>query len=90
MRKILRDEDWDNVPKFEALLRFDQVGASTREAFDSSFSNLCSQLRKAMDSKKAFSGFQELPITISRARFLEPTVNQPTLPILGRIVLVPA
>jgi phosphatidylinositol-bisphosphatase len=25
MRRILRDEEWDNDTKFEALLRFDQV-----------------------------------------------------------------
>ncbi|KAF8152980.1 DNase I-like protein [Crassisporium funariophilum] len=44
MRKTLRDEEWDNAPKFEALLQFDQ-------------------LKKAMQSKKAFDGFQESPIT---------------------------
>lgn len=28
MRKTLRDDDWENGPKFETLLQFDQVSLS--------------------------------------------------------------
>jgi len=64
MRKTLREDDWENGLKFEALLRFDQVSLTY---FLGSYQNnshpLFTQLKRAMQRRRAFEGFQEAPIT---------------------------
>ena len=62
MRRILRDEEWDNDTKFEELLRFDQVNTFHRISLAHSI-RIPSQLRKAMNSGSAFLGFHEGTIT---------------------------
>lgn len=63
MRKTLRDDDWENGHKFETLLRFDQVSSShSLEPCQNNSHPLLTQLKKAIQSKRAFEGFQEAPI----------------------------
>jgi hypothetical protein len=63
LRTTLKEKDWENGPKFEALLRFDQVSLSYfLRPYQNDSHSLLTQLKKAMQSKRAFEGFQEAPI----------------------------
>jgi inositol polyphosphate 5-phosphatase INPP5B/F len=64
LRKTLRDDDWENESKIETLLRFDQVSLSYfLNPYHHDPHPLLTQLKKAIQSKRAFEGFQEAPIT---------------------------